>query len=120
MKSPAETPAKPAGRCPFGHDAPKPEPAVEPEPEPKLTPNLDSPWTNWGNGNKSQSPYDWTKDEKIASGETGDAGPQMAETTKPDVNSLPGHVIFNGPVFFGYSAEQTASLMQQLGQLGKS
>lgn len=120
MKSPAETPAKPAGRCPFGHDAPKPEPAVEPEPEPKLTPNLDSPWTNWGNGNKSQSPYDWTKDEEIAAGETGDAGPQTAETTKPDLNSLPSHVIFNGPVFFGYSAEQTASLMQQLGQLGKS
>jgi len=117
VKSPAETPAKPAGRCPFGHDAPKPEPALEPKPE--STPNLESPWSNWGNGNKSQSPYDWTKDGKVNQGGTGDAGAQKAET-KPDLNSLPSHVTFNGPVFFGYSAEQTASLMQQLGQLGKS
>jgi hypothetical protein len=29
----------------------------------------------------------------------------------------PAHITFNGPVFFGYSAEQTASLMQQLGNL---
>lgn len=109
MKSPGD---KPAGRCPFGHDAPKPEP-FETEPEP--TPKLESPWTNRGNGNKHHTPYDWTKDEKVQ-GETGDAA--KAET-KPDFNSFPSHVTFNGPVFFGYSAEQTASLMQQLGQLGK-
>jgi hypothetical protein len=113
MKSPGDIPVKPAGRCPFGHDAPKPEP-VESEPEP--TPKLESPWNNWGNGNKPHTPYDWTKDEKVQ-GETGDAA--KAET-KPDLNSFPSHVTFNGPVFFGYSAEQTASLMQQLGQLGKS
>jgi hypothetical protein len=43
-------------------------------------------------------------------------------TTQPDIPSTtsnPSHITFNGPVFFGYSAEQTASLMQQLGSLGK-
>ena len=28
------------------------------------------------------------------------------------------NVIFNGPVFFGFSPEQTASFLQQLGSLG--
>ncbi|KAJ5681497.1 uncharacterized protein N7477_001437 [Penicillium maclennaniae] len=130
MKSPEEIPAKPAGRCPFGHGAPKPEPALEADAEaeeeaeagagPESTPKLDSPWSNWGNGNQSSSPYDWTKDkdEKLAPGVT--IGAAKAETTKPDFSSLPSHVTFNGPVFFGYSAEQTAALMQQLGRFGKS
>lgn len=97
----SEAPAKPAGRCPFGHDAPKPDPEpAKPE----------SPWPNWA------------KDIEV---DTGDAGPGVSktedeDTTKTDTHSLPTHVTFNGPVFFGYSAEQTASLMQQLGQLGKS
>jgi hypothetical protein len=45
-------------------------------------------------------------------------GPPKTDT-KPQV---PTHVTFNGPVFFGYSAEETASLMQQLAHLnqGKS
>jgi hypothetical protein len=116
IKSSEENPAKPAARCPFGHGAPKPEPAAEPKPEP--TPKLESPWSKWGNGNNSTSPYDWTKDENVALGETGDAA--KAEPTKLDFNTLPSHVTFNGPVFFGYSAEQTAALMQQLGQFGKS
>lgn len=36
-----------------------------------------------------------------------------------DLEGKSGSVVFNGPVFFGYTAEQTAGLMQQLGRPGK-
>lgn len=93
-----EAPSKPAGRCPFGHGAPKPPvDAVKP----------DSP------GNKAD--HDDDDDEAV------DADAPKAEdptAVKSDTTS-PAHVTFNGPVFFGYDAEQTARLMQQLGQLGQ-
>ncbi|KAJ5096285.1 hypothetical protein NUU61_005641 [Penicillium alfredii] len=92
---------KPAGRCPFGHDAPQPNPDAA---------KIDPPWANWGAGQADP-------------GDQGDAGAKSKSegptTTKPDLPSTPAHVTFNGPVFFGYSAEQTASLMQQLGGLGQ-
>jgi hypothetical protein len=60
----------------------------------------------------------------VGKGETTEHGAtNMGDgSPKTDTNTLPTHVTFNGPVFFGYSAEQTASLMQQLAQLnlGKS
>ncbi|KAJ6018125.1 hypothetical protein N7451_001504 [Penicillium sp. IBT 35674x] len=109
-KSPTDAPAKPAGRCPFGHGAPKPEvtedvPVAPPvasvvEPERPV-----SPLSNWA------------KHAQAAQAEAG--APKPEETSaKPDVNPMPAHVTFNGPVFFGYSAEQTASLMQQLRNMG--
>ncbi|KAJ5698222.1 hypothetical protein N7462_000227 [Penicillium macrosclerotiorum] len=111
-KPAGESPAKPAGRCPFGHDAPKPE---EPEPLIAAAAELKPPWSNWGNVDKVDV------DEKV---NLVDAGIDKNDeaSVKADFNSLPAHVTFNGPVFFGYSAEQTASLMQQLGHLnlGKS
>lgn len=106
-----DTPAKPAGRCPFGHGAPKPAEAPQPETE--------GPWKDWAR--------EWPKEEKGQTTEETPAPPIPAPasedpTTKPDVPSTtsnPSHITFNGPVFFGYSVEQTASLMQQLGNLGK-
>lgn len=102
--APGDAPSKPAGRCPFGHGAPKtkPEgPVTKPE----------SPWANWGKP-LEEKPVD-----------TGAPQPQPQEpqqpeeaSSKPDVNR-PAPIVFNGPVFFGYSAEQTATLMQQLGHL---
>jgi hypothetical protein len=55
----------------------------------------------------------------VAKGETveNDAAKKEEGHTKTDTNPFPPHVTFNGPVFFGYSAEETASLMQQLAQL---
>jgi hypothetical protein len=90
-----EPPAKPAGRCPFGHDAPKPSAqTVEPE----------------------------LPDAQGIKLDTGTPKPKAQDlhTAQSEANSIPANVTFNGPVFFGYSAEQTASLMQQLGLLGKS
>lgn len=110
-KSPVDTSAKPAGRCPFGHDAPK----QDPEPA-----KADSPWADWAKTDKPQPLWDWNKDVK---GDVGEAGARVQReegTTRTDASAHPSHVTFNGPVFFGYSAEQTANLMQQLGQLGKS
>ncbi|KAJ5175533.1 uncharacterized protein N7482_001410 [Penicillium canariense] len=116
-KSPGDASTKPAGRCPFGHDAPKAEPAPSP-PVPVPVPDSDPaaqlgpPWSNWGNA------------VNAAMGETANTGAGKTEdaTMETDTKSLPTHVTFNGPVFFGYSAEQTAGLMQQLGHLnlGKS
>lgn len=112
-----DAPAKPAGRCPFGHDAPKAEPVASPTPVPAPVPapavHLESPWSNWGNV------------DSVGKGETNENGTAKVEDgpSKTDTNRLPTHVTFNGPVFFGYSAEQTAQLMQQLGHLnhlGKS
>lgn len=114
-----EIPAKPVGRCPFGHDAPKaasaaspPAPAPAPAQAPVPAVHLESPWSNWGNF------------DNVGKGETTEHGAtNMGDgSPKTDTNTLPTHVTFNGPVFFGYSAEQTASLMQQLAQLnlGKS
>ncbi|OGE49978.1 hypothetical protein PENARI_c019G05836 [Penicillium arizonense] len=107
-----DAPAKPAGRCPFGHGAPKPVAEV-PKPE------TEGPWKAWAK--------EWPKDKKGLATEEISAPPIPAaagedSTTNPDIPSTtsnPSHITFNGPVFFGYSAEQTVSLMQQLGSLGK-
>ncbi|KAJ5895543.1 hypothetical protein N7495_007234 [Penicillium taxi] len=103
-KSP-EIPTKPVDGCPFGHGAPNmtdPKPEVQPDPEPVLdAPKLESPWANWGNSN------------------TAGTAPKTEEPSKPNTNSIPANVIFNGPVFFGYPSEQVATLLQQLGQLSK-
>lgn len=114
-KAPTEAPAKPAG-CPFGHGAPKPKaadppaaPASNPAPASTRTPNpalLASPWANsWGRDETDDN----TKAEKVED--------TTAKTAKTDTTPMPSHVTFNGPVFFGYSAEQTASLLQQLRDL---
>lgn len=93
--NPSESPAKPAGRCPFGHDAPKTgAKALEPELPKAQGIKLDA-------GAPKPKPRD-------------------PETAGSEATSVPANVTFNGPVFFGYNAEQTASLMQQLGQLGNS
>ena len=103
-QSPTDAQTKPAGRCPFGHDAPEPE-----SHQPATAPEHGSLWANWA------------KDDKDDKEITEDAGAPKAEATtaKTDALSMPSHITFNGPVFFGYSAEQTASLMQQLRDLGK-
>lgn len=115
LTTPADTPSKPAGRCPFGHNAPQQDskPAKS-KPE--------SPWATRGKEDKPPSLWDCTKEVRGDKDQSDTAaGRQKAEdsTTKTDANTVPPHVTFNGPVFFGYSAEQTASLMQQLGQLSK-
>jgi hypothetical protein len=97
--TPETTPEKPG--CPFGHDkkaAPKPESEIP------------SDWPKEGSRDQT------AKDAPIAP-TAGSEDPN----TKPGVSSTfsnPSTVTFNGPVFFGYSPEQVASLMQQIGNLG--
>ncbi|KAJ9484078.1 hypothetical protein VN97_g9302 [Penicillium thymicola] len=141
--------AKPAGACPFGHGKPKPE-APKPEMEtprsderpkdndiatPKKTgcpfshnqskaevPKLETetPWTG-------EWPKTWSKDavaDQVPAPQVGPTVPVSEDsTTKPDMPSTfstPSHITFNGPVFFGYSAEETANLLRQFGNLGQS
>lgn len=85
----------PKGRCPFGHGAgapPPDHPAVETE----IVHNEEPAQTPDGTS---------VKDEK------GTDDLPKASTA---------NVVFNGPVFFGFSAEETAAFMQQLGSLGNN
>ncbi|KGO77128.1 hypothetical protein PITC_023700 [Penicillium italicum] len=106
------TPKKPG--CPFSHNKPK---AEVPKPE------TETPWTGewpktWP---KDQAVTDQAPDPQVAS--TVPTAPvSEGSTTKPDIStlSIPSQITFNGPVFFGYSPEETANLLKQFGNLGKS
>lgn len=93
-------------RCPFGHGAPKPEikpEVVEPETEKTVR-------------------HDELKEAAQQVGDaTKDAGRPPGELPQPEdpKSAVPGNIVFNGPVFFGYSPEQTASFIQQLGNPGQ-
>lgn len=128
---------KPAG-CPFGHDKTKPE---SPTPE-FLKPEKDSlkdlpkegklsaqRGCPFGHDNKVEGPKvecDESNKQGIQDRDAERAPPipppaPISENpnTNPAISTLshPSSVTFNGPVFFGYSPEQTASLMQQLASL---
>ncbi|KAG0153040.1 hypothetical protein PDIDSM_1999 [Penicillium digitatum] len=101
--------------CPFDHNKPK---AEVPKPE------YETPWAG-------EWPKTWPKDQTVADqapgrqvAPTAPTAPVSEEsTTKPDISSsfsTPSHITFNGPVFFGYSVEETANLLKQFGNLGKS
>lgn len=101
--------APPPRRCPFGHGAPKP-PLPEPEREPKPKPEkIELETQTIRNDNSKGQVPDAAEDP----GETLDS-PQP-NNSKP---SAPANIVFNGPVFFGFSPEQTAIFLQQLQQLG--
>lgn len=132
---------KPAG-CPFGHDKPKPEPfnpdilkpekdsPKDPPKEEKLPAQRGCPF---GHDKKAEAPKvepqtsgnRFKQGTEDRSAERAPAIPPPAPVsenpnTNPAISSTfshPASVTFNGPVFFGYSPEQTASLMQQLASL---
>ncbi|KAL5339282.1 hypothetical protein BJX70DRAFT_364380 [Aspergillus crustosus] len=83
----------PAGRCPFGHGggAPPPDhPTIEAEPV-RIKEPANPPSTR--PSKEEESPAD-----------------ESPKTAAPNI-------VFNGPVFFGFSPEQTATFMQQLASL---
>lgn len=86
------------GRCPFGHGAPAPDPPAPDPPAPE-TETIRHPERI---------------DEDVTHGAT-----EPPEESSPASNS-PANIVFNGPVFFGFSPEHTAAFLQQLGQLGLS
>ena len=138
----ADVHAKPTGGCPFGHDKPKAE-APQPGPEipwsgdwPKDWPKEDKvtperPGCPFGHDKKAPAldpeaeipsawPKEGSRDQPAKDAPIAPTAVSVDPTTKPGIDSTfsnPSNVTFNGPVFFGYSAEQTASLMQQLGNL---
>ncbi|KAE8377427.1 hypothetical protein BDV26DRAFT_263495 [Aspergillus bertholletiae] len=81
------------GRCPFGHGA---APAVNTAPETE---------TIRDHGGKSGA---------IDAADR-DSGQQPG--TFPPPTNTPANIVFNGPVFFGFSPEQTASFLKELGSL---
>ncbi|KAJ5622000.1 hypothetical protein N7528_005232 [Penicillium herquei] len=129
-KAPAG-PAKPAGRCPFGHGAPKPK-ATEPAPHvataPDVKPDTKPLGPLWANTEPPMPPWATSKEskDKDANGKYPKDKPTkfLRLTEDPpgqaDPKPMPSRVTFNGPVFFGYSAEETASLLQQFHDLNLS
>jgi hypothetical protein len=97
----SSTPARPPGKCPFDHKALQQHNQSLNESPPFPTSERRGSCA----GNTSKDPG------------SGDPSP-TPETTKPFSPSSPAQMVFNGPVFFGYSAEQAASLMQQLASRG--
>ncbi|KAL4875506.1 hypothetical protein BJY04DRAFT_201886 [Aspergillus karnatakaensis] len=91
-----------AGRCPFGHGggAPPPDhPAIEPEPA-----EIKGPV-------QTERPPEGPKPNFTKAKE------EEAQTDQPP-KAPAANIVFNGPVFFGFSPEQTAAVMQQLASLG--
>ncbi|PWY77133.1 hypothetical protein BO70DRAFT_372433 [Aspergillus heteromorphus CBS 117.55] len=108
VPGPPETAPK-KGRCPFGHGAPSGE-----NPVPKTKTKIETTPAQ----NKVESGNEANEADR-----PGDSAEQKGGAA-PDARGLPDQrtasVIFNGPVFFGFSAEQTASFMQKLGKLGNN
>lgn len=89
---PPPVPAPKAGRCPFGHGGP---PTVDAASQTEAVRNHE----------RKNMPFETIEQ---------DLGEQ------PDAHHLTNaaaRIVFNGPVFFGFSPEQTASFLQQLGHL---
>ncbi|PIG80296.1 hypothetical protein AARAC_009889 [Aspergillus arachidicola] len=89
----APTTAPKSGRCPFGHGA---APAVNVVTE-------------------TETIRDHGKMNGTIENAQQDSGEQP-HAHLPPTNS-PASIVFNGPVFFGFSPEQTSSFLQQLGSL---
>ena len=93
-------------RCPFGHGAPKLEMTKPEMTKPEMTkPEMVEPETEKTIRNE---------EVKEVTDQVEDQGPPDPKHPKPEA---PGNIVFNGPVFFGYSPEQTAAFIQQLGNL---
>lgn len=93
-------PARAPGRCPFDHKASR-RPDQGPDGSPSF-PDSERKQSNEGGTSRNPDP--------------GDRPPSL-EAPKPSSSSS-AKMVFNGPVFFGYSAEQAATLMQQLASHG--
>lgn len=127
-------PTKPAGRCPFGHGAAASASASEKPDDTPVTPLQDIPPHPYPTASKGQCPMGHgappSPDQLDPETETirnPDKAPKPADTVEQETgipidgrgpDKTGANVIFNGPVFFGFSPEQTASFLQQLGSLG--
>lgn len=94
---PSPTPVRPKGKCPFDHTAfaiKKPE-ATDAKAEPPVYPHV--------NGNTH---YTAVQENNTIN----DYAEPKVQASAPN---NPPQMVFNGPVFFGFSAEETAAFMQQ-------
>ncbi|EAW10886.1 uncharacterized protein ACLA_065180 [Aspergillus clavatus NRRL 1] len=87
------------GRCPFGHGAPQ---VNEPAPDPE-TETIRDEFHKDEVGDTIRPSHQDDADDQVQNG----------RATNSSAN-----IVFNGPVFFGFSPEQTAAFLQQLGNLG--
>lgn len=96
------TPARPPGKCPFDHKTLLQSVKGPKEEAPPVHPTVSI------TDDKAKVPAPETPPRESTS--------DIAKGSQTPVQNL----IFNGPVFFGYSAEEAAALMKQLGCHGNS
>lgn len=114
---PSPTPVRPKGKCPFNHTAfmKKPEPAADAT----LAKETGSPAYPHVNGNVHHAAVQEDKVNDYAEPKVQASTPPPAATPTPaPASNNPAQMVFNGPVFFGFSAEETAAFMQQFSSLG--
>ncbi|EED12608.1 conserved hypothetical protein [Talaromyces stipitatus ATCC 10500] len=101
------TPVRPKGKCPFDHTAfmKKPEPTAD-----ATLKEAGSPMYQQHMNSNARA-----QEDKVDNAYT---EPKVQTSAPPPpsapASNNPSQMVFNGPVFFGYSAEETAVLMQQL------
>lgn len=110
----ADSPAKPQGKCPFDHTKMKGMMGAMPG-MPSMH-NLMPPTPNSkpAEPDSMQAETGHVSPPRVSTmpqAETKPIGPLPTATTPP-----PPQMVFHGPVFFGYSMEQTMAMLQQLNQ----
>lgn len=108
---PSPTPVRPAGKCPFDHTAFMKKPETAADVDTTLAKETGSPaYQQHMNGNVHHVTVQEDKANEYAEQKVQASAPTPAPAPSPN---NPAQIIFNGPVFFGFSAEETAAFMQQ-------
>ncbi|KAL5045124.1 hypothetical protein BDW71DRAFT_198544 [Aspergillus fruticulosus] len=122
---------------PWGIHVPIPPPAIEPTTQspPAVDQATDKPLDDVATGaTKARCPFghgggvrppdhsaketETVRKEPATTPDTTNTNETKPTGTKNPPNSSTANIVFNGPVFFGFSPEQTAAFVQQLGSLG--
>jgi hypothetical protein len=112
---PSPTPVRPKGKCPFDHTAFMKKPEAAADVDATLTKETGSPAYPYVNGNVHHAKVQEDKVNDYAESKAQAAA--STPTPVPASNNSP-QMIFNGPVFFGFSAEETAAFIQQFSSPG--
>lgn len=113
---PSPTPVRPKGKCPFDHTALTKKPETAADVDGTLAKEAGSPaYQPHMNGHVLHATVQEDMINDYAEPKVQASTPTPASAP---ASSNPPQMIFNGPVFFGFSAEETAALMQQFSSPG--
>lgn len=116
QEAPSPTPVRPKGKCPFDHTAFMKKPEAAADVDATLAKETGSPGYPHVNGNVHHAAV---QEDKVENDYAEPKVQTSAPTPAPaPASNNPPQMIFNGPVFFGFSAEETAAFMQQFSSPG--